>query len=181
MSDSASAAPGDGHPRLDEQQRRALRKLSMTNDLGEDVEAVDYESDTPFFAWDDEEGELRQQRNTSPARALRTPCPFLDFSSAEERGVITNDVDGTQRRQLKAAHKAAPKRAHPRPVIDFRVEYGFRPVDPAVEAKDAVTRSLRVHIIGPPARTEYELAKRKALRARNWFQTNFRWKLITLV
>ncbi|CEG37055.1 uncharacterized protein PHALS_04517 [Plasmopara halstedii] len=138
----------------------------MTSDLDEDVEVVDYESDTPFPAWDDEYGELHQRHDTSPARALRTPSPFPEFSSAEERGVFTNDLDGAQRRQLKAAHKTALKRAHSRPVIDPRVEYGFHPTDPAVEAKEAVNRSLRVHIIGPPARMEDELATRKAIRGR---------------
>ncbi|CEG37074.1 uncharacterized protein PHALS_04535 [Plasmopara halstedii] len=135
MSDSASAALVDVHPGLDEHKRRALRKLSMTSDLVEDEEVIDYESDTSFPAWDDKEGKLRQRRGTSPARALQTPCPFPDFSSAEERGVITNDLDGDQRRQLVAAHRTAQERAHSRPVIDPRVKYGFRPV----EAKDPVT------------------------------------------
>ncbi|CEG44842.1 uncharacterized protein PHALS_01174 [Plasmopara halstedii] len=138
-SDSASAAPGDVHPMLDEHDRRALRTLSMTSDLVKDVEVVDYKSDTPFPAWDDEEGELHQQRNTSPVRALQAPCLFPDISLTEERGVITNDLDGAQRRQLEAAQKAAPMRAHPPPVFDPRVGYGFRPANPAVEAKNAVT------------------------------------------
>ncbi|CEG46548.1 uncharacterized protein PHALS_02947 [Plasmopara halstedii] len=127
---------------------------------------VDYESDTPFPAWNDEGGELRQRRDTSPARALRTPCPFPDFSSTERYGVISNDLDEAQKRQLEAAPKADLMRAHPRSHIDPLVEYDFRPANPAVETNDAVTRSLRVHIIGPVARTDDELATRRALRAR---------------
>ncbi|CEG48564.1 uncharacterized protein PHALS_06382 [Plasmopara halstedii] len=164
MSDNAPAAPRGVYPRLIKHKRQAPRTLSVPSGLVEDV--VDYESDTLFPAWDDEEGELHQPRDTSPARALQTPCPFPDFPSTEERGVITNDLDEEQRRQLEAAYKAALKRAHPRPVIDPRVKYGFRPADPAVKAKDTVFRSLRVHIIGPPASMDDELATQKALRDR---------------
>ncbi|CEG42242.1 uncharacterized protein PHALS_12535 [Plasmopara halstedii] len=57
-------------------------------------------------------------------------------------------------------------RTHPRPVIDPRVDNGFRPADPTVEAKDVETRLLRLNIIGSPVITEDELAERKALRAR---------------
>ncbi|CEG39078.1 pogo transposable element with krab domain-like [Plasmopara halstedii] len=154
MSDSASAASIDVHPRLDEHERRAPHTLSVTNDFVEDVEVVDYESDTLFPAWDDEEGERRERRETRPARALRTICPFPDFSSPE-------GLDGAQRRQLEAAFKVALMRAHPRPVIDPRVDYGFRPADPAVEAMNAVAGPLRLHNI---VITKDELAERKALR-----------------
>ncbi|CEG47183.1 uncharacterized protein PHALS_03832 [Plasmopara halstedii] len=166
MSGSASAASRDVNPTLDEPERRAPRTLSVTSDFFEDVEVVDYKSDTFFPVWDDEEGEPRQRRETSPARAFRTPCPFPDFSSSEGRGVITNDLDGAQKRQLKAARKAALMHDFPRSVIDPRVVYDFHPVDPAVEAKDTVTRLLRLHIVGPPALTEDELAEQKSLRAR---------------
>ncbi|CEG39879.1 uncharacterized protein PHALS_10107 [Plasmopara halstedii] len=74
----------------------------MTIDLDEDVGMVDYECETSVPALIDEEGE-RQRRVTIPARALRTPCLFPDFSSHEGRGVVTNDLDGAERRQLKAA------------------------------------------------------------------------------
>ncbi|CEG41230.1 uncharacterized protein PHALS_11591 [Plasmopara halstedii] len=162
MSDSASAASRDVQPRLDEHERRALRTLSVTSDLVGDVEVVDYESDTRFPAWDDKEGEPRKRCGTSPARALRTSCPFPDLSSTEERGVITNDLDGAQRRQLEAARKAALMRAYPRPVIDPHVEYGFRPADPVAEVKNAVSRPLRHYIIGLLAITEDELVERFA-------------------
>ncbi|CEG42937.1 uncharacterized protein PHALS_13170 [Plasmopara halstedii] len=162
MSDGVSAASRDVNPRLDEPERRAPRTLTVTSDLVEDVEVVDYESDTPFHGWNDEEGKPHQRRETSPARALRIPCPFLDFSSPE-RCVFTNDLDEAPERQLKAVRKAALMRAHPRSVLYSRVEYGFRPADPAVEAKDVVNRSLRLHIIGSPVITEDELAERKAL------------------
>ncbi|KAL7691485.1 hypothetical protein Plhal304r1_c009g0036421 [Plasmopara halstedii] len=119
---------------------------------------------THFPGWDDEEGEPRQRRETSPARALRTLCLFPDLSSHEKRGVITNNLDEAQKWQLEAARKAALMRAHSRPVIDPRVEYGFRPADPAVEAKDVVTRLLRLNIIGLPAITEAELAEHGRLR-----------------
>ncbi|KAL7678894.1 hypothetical protein Plhal304r1_c090g0171411 [Plasmopara halstedii] len=141
LSDSVLAAPGHVHPRLDEHERRALRTLSMTS-------------------------EPHKRRDTSPARALRIPCPLPDFSLTERRGVITNDLDVEQRRQLEVARTVTLMHAQPRSVIDSRVEYGFRPARSAVEAKSAVTLSLRVHIIGPPARTDDQLAKRKALRAR---------------
>ncbi|CEG41526.1 uncharacterized protein PHALS_11867 [Plasmopara halstedii] len=88
-SDIASAAPRDVYSRLNEHKRRAPRTLSVTNDLVEDVGLVDYESDNPFPAWYNEESELHQQRDTSPARALQTACPFPDFSSTEERGSET--------------------------------------------------------------------------------------------
>ncbi|CEG48518.1 uncharacterized protein PHALS_06337 [Plasmopara halstedii] len=161
-SDNASAAPRGVYHRLDKHKRRAPRTPSAQSGLVEDV--VGNESDTPFPAWDDEEGELHQRHDMNPARILRIPCPFPDFSSTEAHGVITNDWE--HGRQLEAAHKAALNRAHPRSVIDPRVEYDFHPADPALETKDAVTRSLRVHINGSPARTDDEVATRKALRAR---------------
>ncbi|CEG41439.1 uncharacterized protein PHALS_11786 [Plasmopara halstedii] len=139
MSDRVSAASRDVNPKLDEHERRAPRTISVTSDLVGDVEVVDYESDTPFPGWNDEEGEPHQRRETSPDSALRIPCLFREFSSPEKRGVITNDLDKAQKRQPEAARKAALMRAHPRSVIDPRVEFGFRPADPAVEAKDVVT------------------------------------------
>ncbi|CEG41494.1 uncharacterized protein PHALS_11835 [Plasmopara halstedii] len=160
MSDHVSAASRDVTPRLDEPERRAPRTLSVTSDLVEDVVVFHYQSDTPFPRWNDEEGEPR------PARDLRTPCLFPDLSSLKGRGVITNDLDKAQRRQLEDARKASLMRAHPRSVIDPRVEYGFRPTDPYVKAKDAVTRSLRAQTIGAPAISEAGLAERKGLRAR---------------
>ncbi|CEG40563.1 uncharacterized protein PHALS_10752 [Plasmopara halstedii] len=166
MSDRVSAASRHVNPWLDEPERRAPRTLMVTSDLVGDVEVVDYESDTPFPGRNYEKGEPRQRRDASPARALRIPCPIPDLSSPEGCGVITNDLDETQKRQLEAARMSALMRAHPRPVIDPRGEYGFCPADSAVEVKDVLTRSLRLHIIGSPAITEDELAKLKALRAR---------------
>ncbi|KAL7679262.1 hypothetical protein Plhal304r1_c082g0167071 [Plasmopara halstedii] len=40
-------------------------------------------------------------------------------------------------------------RAHPRSVIDPRVEYGFRSADLATEAEGAILQSLGVCIVGP--------------------------------
>ncbi|CEG37544.1 uncharacterized protein PHALS_05324 [Plasmopara halstedii] len=138
----------------------------VTSGLVGDVDVVNFESDTLFPGWNDEESEPHQRRGTSPARALRTPCPFPEFSSPEGRGVITDDLNDAQKRQLEAVHKVALIRAYPRSDIDHRVNYGFRLADPAVEAKDAVTRSLRVDIVGPPAITKAGLVERKALRNR---------------
>ncbi|KAL7694319.1 hypothetical protein Plhal304r1_c002g0008381 [Plasmopara halstedii] len=50
----------------------------------EKLEEVDYESNTLFPAWEDEEDEMRQRRDVSPARILRTPCPFPDLSTYGE-------------------------------------------------------------------------------------------------
>ncbi|KAL7694103.1 hypothetical protein Plhal304r1_c002g0005971 [Plasmopara halstedii] len=123
MSDSASAAP------------RGVYPGSMSTN-----------SDTPFPAWDDEEDELHQRRDTSPARVLQTPCPFPDFSSTEARGVITNNLNEKQRRQLEADHKAALKRAHSR------------------KGRGNLNITRLHH--RAPARTDDELATPKALQAR---------------
>ncbi|KAL8011748.1 hypothetical protein Plhal710r2_c049g0153531 [Plasmopara halstedii] len=116
------------------------------------LEKVDYESDTPFPGWEEQEGKVRQRRDVSPTRILRTPCPFSDLSTAEEL--------------LKAAYRTALLCSYLRSVIDPRVENGSRSAEPATEAKDAITRSLGVYIVGPQATTQTEFDQRKALRAR---------------
>ncbi|CEG48528.1 uncharacterized protein PHALS_06346 [Plasmopara halstedii] len=114
MSDRVSAASMDVNSRLDEPERRTPDTLTVASDLVGDVEVVDYESDTPFPGWNDEEDEPHQRREVNPARALRIPYLFSDFSSPEERDVITNDLDEAQKRQLEAARKADLLRIHPR-------------------------------------------------------------------
>ncbi|KAL7679136.1 hypothetical protein Plhal304r1_c085g0169051 [Plasmopara halstedii] len=99
----------------------------------EDLEEVDYESDTPITGWGDKEGEVLQQRDVSSARTLR--------------GIISNRLDEAQEQQLDAAHRAASMRSYAHSVLGFRVIYGFRSADPATEAKDAITRLSGVYVL----------------------------------
>ncbi|KAL7999173.1 hypothetical protein Plhal703r1_c26g0108501 [Plasmopara halstedii] len=54
-------------------------------------------------------------------------------------------------------------RAHSRPILDPRVEYGFRSADPATEARNSINRCLGIYVVWPPATTQDELNRRKAL------------------
>ncbi|KAL8008938.1 hypothetical protein Plhal710r2_c076g0179381 [Plasmopara halstedii] len=67
-----------------------------------------------------------------------------------------------------AAHRAALMRSYPSSVLDPSVEYGFRSVDPAIEAKDAITRSLGVYVVGPPATTQAELDQKEFSELPSW-------------
>ncbi|KAL8017315.1 hypothetical protein Plhal710r2_c023g0095631 [Plasmopara halstedii] len=67
-----------------------------------------------------------------------------------------------QEQQLEAASRAAV-RAHLRPVLDICVEYGFRLAGPATEARDTIAQSLVFYVVEPPATTQVEFDKQKAL------------------
>ncbi|KAL8020095.1 hypothetical protein Plhal710r2_c014g0064201 [Plasmopara halstedii] len=60
---------------------------------------VDYESDTSFLGWEEDEGEVPEQRDVTPrpALALRTPCQIPDLSSSMELGIITSDFNEAQK------------------------------------------------------------------------------------
>ncbi|KAL8021373.1 hypothetical protein Plhal710r2_c010g0046291 [Plasmopara halstedii] len=82
---------------------------------------------------------------------IRTLYRFLKLSTSGGNGIITNHLVDAQKQRLNAARRAAFMRAHPRSVLDPRVEYGFRLADPAAQAKYAITRSLSVYVVGIPA------------------------------
>ncbi|CEG40997.1 uncharacterized protein PHALS_11169 [Plasmopara halstedii] len=89
---------------------------------------------------------------------------FPDLWASEESGIITNRIDEAQEQQLEAAHRSALLRSFPRSVLDPRVEYGSRSADPTTEAKDTITRSLGVYLVGLPVTTQAELNHQKALQ-----------------
>ncbi|CEG43212.1 uncharacterized protein PHALS_13425 [Plasmopara halstedii] len=145
---------------------RAPRPPRATNYLVENSEKADHQSDTPFFGWEEEEGDVPQHCDMSPAQPLRTPCPISKLSTSGGSGVNTNDREEAQKQQLDAVRKAAPMRVHPQAVLDPHVDHGFRSADPATEAKDAITRSLGVYVVGPSITTQVELDEQNVFRAR---------------
>ncbi|KAL7691572.1 hypothetical protein Plhal304r1_c009g0037311 [Plasmopara halstedii] len=79
------------------------------------------------------------------------------LSTSGESGA--NHLVEAQKQQLKAAHRATLMRSHQRSVLDSRVEYSFCSKGPSTEAKDAVTRSLGVYVVGPRPQHKPSLSK----------------------
>ncbi|POM73643.1 hypothetical protein PHPALM_9494 [Phytophthora palmivora] len=113
-------------------------------------------------------------------RQLRTPNPFPErpsplrslyggsaLSSREEgeipeANIITNPLDEAQGRQLEQ-QRGAPRSNIPeaRPLVsDSQRDYGFRPRDPAVVAREAAQQLLTTYVIGPEATTPDQVAVR---------------------
>ncbi|KAL7683814.1 hypothetical protein Plhal304r1_c039g0116711 [Plasmopara halstedii] len=164
--DSTSAASREAHPKPSAPERNTSRPPRSTNFYVEELEEVDYKSDTPFPAWDNEKNAGRQRRVIITARTLRTPCSWSCLSIFGESDIVTNCLDEAQEQQMGAVDRADFMRLYQRSVLDPSVEYGVRSVDPATEAKYAITRSLGVYVVGPPATNQTELDQREALRDR---------------
>ncbi|CEG40577.1 uncharacterized protein PHALS_10766 [Plasmopara halstedii] len=79
---------------------------------------------------------------------------------------VANRLDEVQEQQLDALMRSALMRSYLRPALEPGVIYGFRSASPSTDAKDAITRSLGVYVVGHPATTEAELDQRKSLQAR---------------
>ncbi|KAL7679320.1 hypothetical protein Plhal304r1_c081g0166651 [Plasmopara halstedii] len=111
------AASRKWHPKSPTTGHRKPRPLRATEYHVDNLEEFDYESDTPFPGWEEEESEVHQWRGVSPARTLRTPCPFPDLLTSEGRVINTNCLDEAQEQQSEAAHRTALMHSHPRLVV----------------------------------------------------------------
>ncbi|ETP48308.1 hypothetical protein F442_05924, partial [Phytophthora nicotianae P10297] len=129
------------------------------------------------------------QRPSSPAsssRELRTPNAFPNRSwsasnalrnapplssryedGLTEPGIISNDLDGAQSRQIAGESHARPNRPVARPIMGTsRRDYGYVRTNPAVTARRAALQLLDTYTCGPSAITTDEVVQRQTLRER---------------
>ncbi|KAL7689894.1 hypothetical protein Plhal304r1_c014g0053031 [Plasmopara halstedii] len=102
-SDSTPAASKGRHFKTSLIERRTPCPPRATDFIVVDFKEVDYKSKIIFSRWEEEVGEVRQQHGVSPDQTFRTRCPFIDLSTVEESGNITNNLDEAQREQLDDA------------------------------------------------------------------------------
>ncbi|ETM30503.1 hypothetical protein L914_21821 [Phytophthora nicotianae] len=128
----------------------------------------------------------RPSRPASSSRDVRTPNPFPNrswpasndlcnapplFSKYEdeltEPGVISNDLDGAQSRQIAAGSHSRPNRPVTRPIVGTsRRDYGYVRTSPAETARRAALQLLDTYTCGPSARTTDEVVQQQTLRGR---------------
>ncbi|POM80194.1 hypothetical protein PHPALM_2001 [Phytophthora palmivora] len=97
-----------------------------------------------------------------------SPSPLSSREEGEipEANIITNPLDEAQGRQLEQQRGAPPSNIpEARPLVsDSQQNYGFRPRDPAVVAREAAQQLLPTYVIGPEATTPDQVAARTQLR-----------------
>ncbi|KAG1708247.1 hypothetical protein DVH05_024930 [Phytophthora capsici] len=141
--------------------------------------------------YDDEEGtptrqEADSSRPSSPAprsRELWTPNPFPNRDGSAnallnapplssryedelpEPGVVCNDLDGAQSRQIEAASRARYNRPVARPIVGAsRRDYGYDRLSPAEVVRRAASQLLDTYTCGPAPETTDEVVQRQSLR-----------------
>ncbi|POM58680.1 Hypothetical protein PHPALM_36645 [Phytophthora palmivora] len=100
---------------------------------------------------------IRFPERPSPLRSLYGGSALSSREEGEipEANIITNPLDEAQD-QLLEQQRGAPRSNIPeaRPVVsDSQRDYGFRPRDPAVVAREAAQQLLTTYVIGPEATT----------------------------
>ncbi|ETI30290.1 hypothetical protein F443_22589, partial [Phytophthora nicotianae P1569] len=84
-----------------------------------------------------------------------------------EQGVISNDLDGAQSRQIAAEAHARPNRHVARRIVGTsRRDYGYVRSSPADTARRTALQPLDTYTCGPSARTTDEVVQRQTLRER---------------